>query len=539
MGFFDWFFGSSAKKQELSSTPRVGSSKRERRTTGFRDEDRQAIEQIKNVEPLIKVLRTDQDWLARKHAAEALGKLGGPRAVELLIEVLHTDKHKYVRAHAVEALAKLMGLGALELLIDVLRADNEDEDVRKHAAEALGKLGGPRAVEPLIEVLSTHEDRFARMYAAEALGKLGDVRATQVLTKAVQKYDLGVGISAANAIRQFAERGDRGAVDALVQMLEMHNRLREIAAQSLQNLKWTPTSPRQHALFLIGLGRYKDAAKEGGVTVLMDAAKDLPTKQVQPVIDVLVSVGGLKALIAALKHDNLAAAATSVLCRLPSAEAFEPLVHILKNASNKYHRANAATALGQIGGPGATEALAAAMNDAEPYVIHAVALALAKIGSDVALAAVLHYAKSVANPSDHILRSIARFEMEPAMDFLIERGERCVGLWEALKSPKHKLLLLRSRDRCRRVAQLIAKSIAEVPYSREETYEFLTTIMQEQGATVDAETLNTIVGLQPPKAGRADEGYEKIQDAADRARNEAYRCLLKAAITELQRRKHQ
>ena len=156
--------------------------------------------------------------------------------------------------------------------------------------------------------------------------------------------------------------------------------------------------------------------------------------------------------------------------------------------------------------------------------------ALAKIGNDAALAALLNFARSGNKPSSKILQYIATFEMEPATDFLVEQGQWAY-LW-----PKHKFLVLRSRDRCDRIAKLITKSISAERYSRVAAYDFLGAIIGEQGSAIVEQTLNAIVCLQPPKAGRADEGYEAEQNADDRARAEAYQRLIAAGNTELSRR---
>lgn len=90
--------------------------------------------------------------------------------------------------------------------------------------------------------------------------------------------------------------------------------------------------------------------------------------------------------------------------------------------------------------------------------------------------------------------------------------------------------------RCERIAKLITESLSVERYSRVEGYDFLTAIVRRRGAAIDELTLQAIVRLQPPKAGWADEGYEKEQEGADRARTEAHRRLLDASDAEVLRR---
>ena len=185
--------------------------------------------------------------------------------------------------------------------------------------------------------------------------------------------------------------------------------------------------------------------------------------------------------------------------------------------------------LRELRDPRAVGVLTRALSSGHAGLWEHAAQALAAIGNDAALAALLHYARSTDMLPAEILSNIADFEMEPATDFLVEQGH-----WHYLW-PKHKLLVLLSRDRCRRVAELIARSISGESHSRLESYELLTAILRQQGAAVDEETLRMIDGLQPPKAGRAD-GAGQV--AADRGRAEAYQRLLEATSTELRRRSH-
>ncbi len=117
-------------------------------------------------ENLRKFLESD-DPKKRRHADEALGKIGDKRAVELLIKALE-DEYGGVREEAAEALGRIGDKRAVEPLIKAL----EDKDVyfRECAAKALGEIGDKRAVEPLIKAL---EDEDVCESAKEALIKIG------------------------------------------------------------------------------------------------------------------------------------------------------------------------------------------------------------------------------------------------------------------------------------------------------------------------------------------------------------------------------
>ncbi len=152
----------------------------------------------------------DEDWLVRRDAAEALGKLGDRQAVAPLTACLK-DGTNSVRFSAAEALGKLGDQRAVAPLIACLK----DKDVdRSYAAEALGKLGDKQAVEPLIACLKDKE--VDRSYAAEALGKLADKRAVEPLIGCLKDEDQRVRRHAAEALGKL---GDKRAVEPLIAAL--------------------------------------------------------------------------------------------------------------------------------------------------------------------------------------------------------------------------------------------------------------------------------------------------------------------------------
>jgi len=90
------------------------------------------------LDPLLNILQTDRQWLARLWAAKALGDLGITEAFNALAEVLKTDKKNRVRAGAAEAIGKLRAPMSAELLKLALK--DEDGGVRKVVEESLSAL---------------------------------------------------------------------------------------------------------------------------------------------------------------------------------------------------------------------------------------------------------------------------------------------------------------------------------------------------------------------------------------------------------------
>jgi len=90
--------------------------------------------------PLMSILRSDREWLARMWAAKALGDLGCHEAADLLHERLDRDDKNRVRAAAAEAIGRLRPRHGEAWLLHAVEHD-DDGGVRKLAGEALRLFG--------------------------------------------------------------------------------------------------------------------------------------------------------------------------------------------------------------------------------------------------------------------------------------------------------------------------------------------------------------------------------------------------------------
>jgi hypothetical protein len=183
------------------------------------------------VDSLVEALDAD-DSLIRRQAADALGRIGDPRAVEPLIATLQ-DQDPLIRDHAVQALGRIKDPRAVAPLVAILNNREQQAYVRMDAAEALGAIGDRSAFEPLILALL---DNYwgVRSRAALALGKLKDPRAMGSLIGALQDKEASVRGSAAEAL---GIMGDGRAVKPLIAALEDTDRsVRKKAALALRRL---------------------------------------------------------------------------------------------------------------------------------------------------------------------------------------------------------------------------------------------------------------------------------------------------------------
>lgn len=134
------------------------------------------------VEPLIEALSARE--CVALVAANALGRLGDPRALEPLIKAMNHTLSSVGKA-ATKALGGLRNGSGFNALINALH--HKKWWVRAAAAETLGELGDKRALDVLIKALNNVNEDSNDVFvaAAEALGKLGDERAIRPLTEAL------------------------------------------------------------------------------------------------------------------------------------------------------------------------------------------------------------------------------------------------------------------------------------------------------------------------------------------------------------------
>ncbi|MCX6558123.1 MAG: HEAT repeat domain-containing protein [Candidatus Aminicenantes bacterium] len=277
------------------------------------------MEEKKDVAGLIKALR-NSDWLRRRNAVQALGKILDARAVEPLVDKLK-DWDKDVRNCAAEALEKfglpsepevqawywvakedfnkVASLGYIAVQTFIMALNDLKSSACHLAVDTLGTIGDARAVEPLIAVLKKSIDPKSslHMHVIESLGKIGDSKAVEPLIQILQRKDKWYGA----AIKALGDIGDAMAVWPLVQALnDPNSSVRFVAAEALSEIG--------------------------------------------------------------------------------DARAVEPLIKALKD-SNSTVRGSAAMALGEIGDERAVEPLKMALNDANEFVHSEAANALVRIGN--------------------------------------------------------------------------------------------------------------------------------------------------------------
>ncbi len=129
----------------------------------------QRSRQRRSVKYLLQALK-DSDWWVRSRAADALGKIGGPKVIEAVLQLVQ-DKDEDIRRAAIEILNQTKDERAVDHLIQATR-DN-DWWVSERAIDALAEIGSKRAMPRLLEMLKAGNAK-ALPVVVRALGKLGE-----------------------------------------------------------------------------------------------------------------------------------------------------------------------------------------------------------------------------------------------------------------------------------------------------------------------------------------------------------------------------
>lgn len=170
-------------------------------------------------------------------------KIKIPETVEPLCKVLTTDEDPNVREEAAWALWKLGDLRAKEPLLHALANDNS-VGVKEKSARALGLLGVSEASQLMVALLSVGRQVHSRLRAAlaTALGFLGDERAWRVLLRAAEDAEPTVRYEAIKSLRRYLYGPTpdvvRKILDKLLKSVDFrHERISQIRKSAVDALK--------------------------------------------------------------------------------------------------------------------------------------------------------------------------------------------------------------------------------------------------------------------------------------------------------------
>jgi HEAT repeat protein len=299
----------------------------------------------KAVEPLCRIVTSDNDPGVRRAAAYALGRIGDARAVDCLVELITSDN--YPQTPAGEAPRRFSGFLGM--------SPQEEEAVykleaREQAMTSLALIGGPKAGDALFQAARGPQKRLRGM-AIRLLAETGDKRAVDLVIKGLDDGDYFIASGAVEAC-QFLD--DPRILQPLIK-LAASNRNAHVPMVShflgsggSGGGHYSETYMRERALSLLKdrwpkearpvlLGRLKDSETfvAGRAAEWLADAND--RSAVPGLIDLLENGQGVYSKVAAGK----------ALCRLKVKAALEPCLDLLQTAKD--------TSLAEAMGPLAQE----------------------------------------------------------------------------------------------------------------------------------------------------------------------------------------
>ncbi len=349
---------------------------------------------------LVAALKKDKQGVVRQEAAIALGKIKGQKVVAPLVDALKNDKYETTRFEAAKALLEIQA--GDKGLVDIVKKGlgNFDDGYEVQAVQdqviaSLIKDGNEATSRFAVEALKSADDEWVRWAVVHVLGAIHKKPALDTMLAELNHPSYVVRRRAAESLGGFKERR---AVDPLIEVLENSNEMKSIragAAASLGVLKderasaslltaLTDENAEVRLKAAAALGNLKDSKAVSTLSKMVENPLE-PDDVRAAAATALGNIGDKSAepvLIRALdiRVGDIAKNAIVALGKLESETAIPKLIAILEDkrvtldaSTDKLAKASArtkaATALGEIGGSRAAEAIGKRLIDNTEHIV--------------------------------------------------------------------------------------------------------------------------------------------------------------------------
>ena len=352
------------------------------------------------IPPLVTALKKDKQGAVRQEAAIALGKIKGQKVIDPLLDVLRNDKYETTRFQAAVALREIQagdkglvdiitkGLGSFDdgyevqsvqdQVIGALIKDNniptaefaldalksaDDEWVRWALVHVIGASAKKVGVDTMREELK-HPSYVVRRRAAESLGGFKERRVVEPLIAILGNMDEMKSVRAAAAVSLGALKDERASAPLLTALSDENAEIRWRAAAALGNLKDAKAIPRLSEIVENPLE--PDAVRNAAVAALGNIGNKAAEDVLIRALDARVGNISKNAIVALGKLESETAVPELIAILEDKRIALDASTDALAKASS---RTKAATALGEIGGARAAEAIAERLVDNTEYIV--------------------------------------------------------------------------------------------------------------------------------------------------------------------------
>ena len=352
------------------------------------------------IPPLVTALKKDKQGAVRQEAAIALGKIKGQKVVDPLVDVLKNDKYETTRFQAAKALLEIQagdkglvdiikkGLGSFddgyevqsvqdqviaslikdnniptaEFALDALKSA-DDEWVRWALVHVIGASAKKVAVDAMLEELK-HPSYVVRRRAAESLGGFKERRVVEPLIPVLENMDEMKSVRAAAALSLGALKDERASAPLLAALSDENAEIRLQAAAALGKLKDAKAVAQLSEIVENPLE--PDTVRDAAVAALGNIGDKSAEDVLIRALDIRVGNISKNAIVALGKLESETAIPKLIAILEDKQIALDASTDALAKASA---RTKAATALGEIGGARAAEAIAERLVDDTEYIV--------------------------------------------------------------------------------------------------------------------------------------------------------------------------
>ena len=349
---------------------------------------------------LITALKKDKQGAVRQEVAIALGKIKGQKVVDPLVDVLKNDKYETTRFQAAKALLEIQagdkglvdilekGLGSFDdgyevqsvqnqVIASLIKDNNiptaqfaldalksaDDEWVRWALVHVIGASAKKVAVDAMVEELK-HPSYVVRRRAAESLGGFKERRVVEPLIVVLENMNEMKSIRAAAAFSLGALKDERASASLLTALSDENAEIRLQAAAALGKLRDTKAIPQLSEIVEDPLE--PDTVRDAAVAALGNIGNIAAEAVLIRALDIRIGVISKNAIVALGKLESEAAVPELIAILEDRRIALDASTDALAKASS---RTKAATALGEIGGARAAEAVGRRLVDDTEYIV--------------------------------------------------------------------------------------------------------------------------------------------------------------------------